>query len=72
DQRGQLWRVGDSYGLEYYQVPVYRTGVDAIYDLQSGRYTAVGFSNETPPTDFAVKLSTEDFTPETLRNAGVR
>jgi hypothetical protein len=72
DQRGQLWRVGDSYGLEYYQVPVYRTGVDSIYDLQSGRYTAVGFSNETAPTDFSVKLTPEDFTPETLRNAGVR
>ena len=72
DGRGQLWRVGDSYGLEYYQVPVYRTGVDSIYDLQSGRYTAVGFSNETAPTDFSVKLTPEDFTPETLRNAGVR
>lgn len=72
DQRGQLWRVGDSYGLEYWQVPVYRTGVDSIYDLQSGRYTAVGFYNETAPPDFAVKLTPEDFTPETLRNAGVR
>jgi len=72
DQRGQLWRVGDSYGLEYSQVPVYRTGVDCIYDLQSGRYTAAGFSNETAPTDFSVKLAPEDFTPETLRNAGVR
>ena len=72
DQRGQLWRVGDSYGIEYPQVPVYRTGVDAIYDLQSGRYTAIGFTNDGPNTDFSVKLSPEDFTPETLRNAGVR
>ena len=72
DQRGQLWRVGDSYGLEYSQVPVYRTGVDSIYDLQSGRYTAVGFYNESAPPDFSVKLTPEDFTPETLRNAGVR
>lgn len=72
DQRGQLWRVGDSYGLEYSQVPVYRTGVDSIYDLQSGRYTAVGFYNESAPPDFSVKLTPDDFTPETLRNAGVR
>ena len=72
DQRGQLWRVGDSYGLEYSQVPVYRTGVDSIYDLQSGRYTAVGFYNEGTPPDFSVKLTPDDFTPETLRNAGVR
>ena len=72
DQRGQLWRVGDSYGLEYAQVPVYGTGVDAIYDLQSGRYTAIGFTNDGPSIDFSVKLTPEDFTPETLRNAGVR
>jgi hypothetical protein len=72
DQRGQLWRVGDSYGLEFPQVPVYRTGVDSIYDLQSGRYTAIGFTNDGPSIDYSVKLTPEDFTPETLRNAGVR
>ena len=72
DQRGQLWRVGDSYGLEFPQVPVYRTGVDSIYDLQSGRYTAIGFTNEGPSIDFSPKLTPDDFTPETLRNAGVR
>jgi hypothetical protein len=72
DQRGQLWRVGDSYAAEFWQVPAYRSVVDAIYDLQSGRYTAIGFFNETAPPEFGMKYTPEDFTPETLRNAGVR
>ncbi|HEV2677626.1 MAG TPA: DUF1329 domain-containing protein [Aliidongia sp.] len=72
DQRGQLWRVGDSYGIEYWQVPASDSAVDSIYDLQSGRYTAIGFNNESAPIDFSVKYTPEDFTPETLRNAGVR
>ena len=46
DGRGQLWRVAEAHAENYYdkQVPWY--ALEALYDLQSGRYLALGMKNE--------------------------
>lgn len=72
DTRGQIWRVGESHGINYYEVPTFWSTLDVIYDLQSGRYTAVGFDNQEAMYDFDIQLRPSDFTPDALRRAGRR
>jgi hypothetical protein len=73
DNRDELWRVQEGYGLNYYDIPNMWTTAETTIDLQSGRYLAIGMNNEEPITyDFDVKLSLKDFSPGSLRRAGVR
>jgi Protein of unknown function (DUF1329). len=72
DGRGQLWRVGEGHMLQYYQHKVPAYAFEALYDIISGRYIAIGMSNEEKPFDWGYKASARDFTPAALRNAGVR
>lgn len=72
DGRGQMWRVAESHGISYYTVPTYWSTLDTLYDLQSGRYTAIGFDNQEPPYKFEANLTPADFSPDSLRRAGVR
>ncbi len=72
DRRGQLWRVGESHAINYYELPTYWSTLDAIYDLQAGRYTANGFDNQERMYSFSEDLDPGDFTPNALRRAGRR
>lgn len=73
DNRDQLWRVSEGHGINYYEVPTYWTTVEVHYDLQEGRYLALGLNNEAPFTyDFDADLSAQDFTIGALRRAGRR
>ncbi|WP_342650563.1 DUF1329 domain-containing protein [Pseudomonas sp. REB1044] len=73
DGRGQLWRVSEAFAQPYYnnQVPWYT--LEAIYDLQSGRYLALGMKNEEKKSyDFTFTANKADFQPNALRQTGVR
>ncbi|VVO36926.1 DUF1329 domain-containing protein [Pseudomonas fluorescens] len=73
DGRGQLWRVAEAHAQNYYnfQVPWYT--LETLYDLQSGRYLALGMKNEEKRAyDFGFTATTSDFTPAALRQEGVR
>lgn len=73
DGRGNLWRVAESHAQYYYdnQVPWYT--LEASYDLQSGRYLALGMKNEERRAyEFGMSFSESDFTPAALRQSGVR
>ncbi|WP_430446610.1 MAG: DUF1329 domain-containing protein [Pseudomonas piscis] len=73
DGRGQLWRVAEAHSEDYYdkQVPWY--ALETLYDLQSGRYLALGMKNEEKQAyDFGFTATTSDFTPAALRQDGVR
>ncbi|MGE8099686.1 DUF1329 domain-containing protein [Pseudomonas fluorescens] len=73
DGRGQLWRVAEAHAENYYdqQVPWY--ALETLYDLQSGRYLALGMKNEEKRAyDFGFTASTSDFTPAALAQDGVR
>lgn len=72
DARGELWRFAESHNLQLYDVPMRYSGVDAMYDLQSGRYLAMGLRNEEPWFWKPLKRSPSDYTPASLRNLGVR
>lgn len=73
DGRGQLWRVSEAHAQSYYNVQVPWYTLEAIYDLQSGRYLALGMKNEEKRAyDFGFSASKSDFQPAALRQDGVR
>jgi hypothetical protein len=73
DGRGQLWRVSEAHAQPYYNVQVPWYTLEAIYDLQSGRYLALGMKNEEKSAyDFGFSASKADFQPAALRQSGIR
>ncbi|EZP31206.1 DUF1329 domain-containing protein [Pseudomonas sp. RIT288] len=73
DGRGQLWRVAEAHAEDYYdkQVPWY--ALEALYDLQSGRYLALGMKNEEKSAyDFGFSASKSEFQPGNLGQDGIR
>jgi Protein of unknown function (DUF1329) len=73
DNRDQLWRVQEAHVINYYDVPTLWTTLELTYDLQAGRYLALGLDNEEPHTyDFTVKRTPSDYTASALRGRGTR
>jgi len=73
DGRGQLWRVQELQQLQRYNVPLCGSGTEAVYDLQAGRYLALAMQNEEPPVNyFADELDPSRYTPNAIRQLGVR
>ncbi|HEY5674841.1 MAG TPA: DUF1329 domain-containing protein [Malonomonas sp.] len=72
DNRDQLWRVSEAHSINYYEVPTFWTTLEAHYDLQSGRYLALGLDNESTMYDFSAVRTDQDYSPGALRRAGQR
>jgi hypothetical protein len=72
DNRDQLWRVSEGHAINFYNVPAVWTAAEAHVDLQAGRYVVMGLFSESRVHDFSVKLSDAGFTPDALRQEGVR
>jgi hypothetical protein len=73
DGRGQLWRVAEAHSQNYYNVQVPWYTLETLYDLQSGRYLALGMKNEEKAAyNFKFEASVSDFSPSALRQSGVR
>lgn len=72
DNRDNLWRVAESYTINYYDQPLLWTAGDAVYDLTNGRYVMGILSNQEPRAQFGVALSPNDFTPAQLRRESRR
>ena len=54
-------------------MPTFWTTLELTYDLQAGRYLALGLDNEEPQTvDFNVKRTAADFTPAAIARRGTR
>jgi hypothetical protein len=73
DGRDQLWRIQEAHSIEYYEVPTFWTTLELTYDLQAGRYLALGLDNEEPRTvNFNAKRTAADFTPAAIARRGTR
>lgn len=70
DSRGEIWRVAEAHCINYYDVPTFWQTLDVFYDLQSGRYSAYGFDNNSAPYDFETALDVGSFSPEAIRRMG--
>lgn len=73
DGRDQLWRATEGHTINYYEVPTTTYTVETFYDLQSGRYLALGMKNEEKMQTFNGPGWPENhFLPAGLRKAGRR
>lgn len=73
DGRGELWRVGEAYNVQYYGNDVPWMAAEALYDLNNGRYLVLGLGNEEGDfMDFEIEPSRQDFTQQALRRMGIR
>ena len=73
DNRDQLWRVQEGHSINYYDIPTFWTTLETTYDLQSGRYLALGLDNEERMTvNFNARKTAADFTPAAIANRGTR
>ena len=72
DNRGQIWRVSEAHVINFYQVPLLLSTLDVHYDLQNGRYLALGLNNKERPEIFNREMRKRDFTPNALRRSGRR
>jgi len=73
DGRGGLWRVAEAMALQRFDLKIPGYALETLYDLQNGRYMALGMTNEErKPYDFSFKASSADFTPNALRASGIR
>jgi hypothetical protein len=73
DNRDQLWRVQEGHSISYYEIPTFWTTLETTYDLQAGRYLALGLDNEEPMTvNFNAKRTAADFTPAAIARRGTR
>ncbi|MCB9772181.1 MAG: DUF1329 domain-containing protein [Candidatus Omnitrophica bacterium] len=69
DGRGDLWRFSEAHVINYYEIPVLLSTADMHYDLKSGQYL---MEWQIEPIKFNTNLKVDDFTPETLRQEGIR
>lgn len=72
DARGQLWRTSEQHNINYADLPMQAPSVEVHYDLQSGRYLAMGLRNDEKSVYTPIKRSNADFSPNGLRRAGTR
>lgn len=73
DGRGELWRVAEAHAMQFYDQDVPWYAIEVLYDLLSGRYLALGLTNEEEdPYEFGAERQSRDYTPAALRRAGTR
>jgi len=71
DARGELWKLSEGHGVQFYDVNTPWMAAETLHDLNSGRYLVSGLSNEEPR--FMVwggKASRREFTSAALRRMG--
>ena len=57
----------------FYHVGVNGYAFETLYDLQNGRYLALGMKNEERKgVDYGFVATSSEYTPTALRQAGVR
>ncbi|MFO8151958.1 DUF1329 domain-containing protein [Thioalkalivibrio sp.] len=72
DNRDQLWRVAEQHNINFYDIPMQYPALEVHYDLQSGRYIAMGLRNDESQVYRLTDPRPAHFTPAGLRGAGRR
>ena len=70
DKSGELSGVQESHSISYYDVPMFGSTLETIYDFKGKRYFVDGLDNNEPMYNFNAKLTPRDFTPQALRREG--
>lgn len=73
DGRNDIWRVSEAHEMQYYNYDVPLYAVDVTYEFLSGRYVVAGMENEEAfGVNRGKRFSRKEFSPNELRNNGVR
>ncbi len=71
DGKGELWRIGEAHGIQYYTVDVPWITVETLMDLDDGRYLTLGLTNEEKsPYIFDLTMKRRDYDTSALRRLG--
>ncbi|MBU1329115.1 MAG: DUF1329 domain-containing protein [Gammaproteobacteria bacterium] len=70
DKSGALSGLQEIHPISYYEVPMFGSTLETLYDLKGGRYFVDGLDNNESMYDFSAPLSPRDFTPQALRREG--
>lgn len=75
DTKRQLWKVGEAYNMNMYNVPMVSWWGENHYDLNNGRYSSIGAwynANSDTPPDYKTLPEAWKFYPDGLRKLGTR
>lgn len=73
DKRRQLWRVQEEHKIVYWEIPLLGETLEVVYDLQAGRYIAMGADNETgKPNNYKFYRELKYFNPASLKGKAKR
>ena len=70
DKGGKLVGLQESHPISYYDVPVFSSTLETIYDFKGSRYFVDGLDNNEPMYDFNADISPRSFSPASLRQQG--
>ena len=70
DKGGKLVGLQESHPISYYEVPVFASTLETIYDFKGSRYFVDGLDNNEPMYDFNADISPRSFSPASLRQQG--
>ncbi len=72
DARLEIWRIQEAHLMNYYDMPLVGQTAEVVYDIQNGRYVALGMTNEGLDWRFNEDYKAEMFTPAQVRRMGRR
>ena len=73
DEDGKLWQFTESHLINYYDVPLVFSTLEATYDLQEGSYYVEGIDNDRSSSfDFSKDYSKKEFTTSAVRREAKR
>lgn len=67
DDSGALIGLQESHPISYYELPMFNSTLETLYDFKGGNYFVDGLDNNEPMYDFNIKLTPRDFSPSALR-----
>ncbi|PTU74318.1 DUF1329 domain-containing protein [Pseudomonas mangrovi] len=70
DKKGDLVGLQESHPISYYEMPLFSSTLETVYDFKGSRYFVDGLDNNEPMYDYDIKLSPRDFSPQALRRDG--
>jgi hypothetical protein len=71
NKSGELVGLQEAHPISYYDVPMFLSTLETIYDFAGSRYFVDGLDNNEPMYDFNVQLKKSDFTAAALRSEGI-
>lgn len=71
DKAGDLVGMQETHPISYYEVPVFTSTLETIYQFKDGLYLVDGLDNNEQMYDFNVRLDAMDFGASALRRRGI-